>query len=246
MIILYKFLVILLLVTSCQSKKDLDVEVPAIEAYTKGLGLLKKDNYKDASEEFSKVYFQHPGNEITPYAELMEAYSLYKARKYEDAVDVIENFLAIHPLHEDVAYAMYLKSICYYMQISDVHHDQGITSKTKSSMTDLIQRFPTSKYALDMSLKIDLANDHLAGKEMEIGRYYQKRMNPIGAINRFQTVVRDYQTTTHTPEALYRLTESFLLLGLGEEAQKYAAVLAYNYQDSSWYKHSLALLQKHK
>jgi outer membrane protein assembly factor BamD len=132
------------------------------------------------------------------------------------------------------------------MQISDVHHDQEITSKAKHSMTDLIQRFPASKYALDLSLKIDLANDHLAGKEMEIGRYYQKRMNPIGAINRFQRAVRDYQTTTHTPEALYRLTESFLLLGLGDEAKKYAAVLAYNYPNSSWHKHAIAILKKHK
>lgn len=243
---LYKYLVILLLVTSCQSKKDLDVEVPAIDAYAKGLDFLKKDSYKNAADEFSKVYFQHPGASITPYAELMEAYSLYKARKYEDSVDVIDNFLAIHPLHEDVAYAMYLKSLNYYMQISDVHHDQEITSRAKHSMDDLIQRFPASKYALDLLLKIDLANDHLAGKEMEIGRYYQKRMNPIGAINRFQTVVRDYQTTTHTPEALYRLTESFLLLGLGDEAKKYAAVLAYNYPNSSWQKHAIAILSKHR
>ncbi len=241
----FKYFLVALLLSSCQTnKKDLDMDVSSSESYSKGLQLFKKESYKEASDEFSKVYFQHPGGSITPYAELMEAYSLYKARMYEDALVVIDNYLAIHPMHQDASYAMYLRSICYYMQISDIHHDQEITIKAKTFMEELINRFPGTKYALDLSLKLDLANDHLAGKEMEIGRYYQKRFNPIGAISRFQTVIKNYQTTTHAPEALYRLVESFSILGLKDEANKYEEVLAYNYPESSWHKHAIQLLKK--
>ncbi len=228
---------------SCKSKKENeDMMIPAYESYKKGMELFQEGHYKDASDHFGKIYFQHPGGDLTPYAELMEAFSLYSARQYQESVDVLDNFILIHPTHEDIAYAYYLKGLDYYMQISDIHHDQALTQRAKDAFEELISRFPGTKYALDASIKIDLVNDHLAGKEMEIGRYYQNRSNPAGAINRFQSIIDNYQTTTHTPEALYRMVESFIILGLKDEANKYAAVLEHNYPDSNWYKYAKTIL----
>lgn len=240
-------LLVLCSLIGCKSKNEADEAiVPAVDSYKKGLELFAKEQYKDAAEEFGKVYFQHPGGDLTPYAELMEAYCLYNAREYGEAIDVIDNFTIIHPTHEDVSYAYYLKGLAYYMQISDVHHDQEITQKTKDVFEELMQRFPGTKYALDASIKLDLVNDHLAGKEMSIGRYYQNKLNPIGAINRFQSIIEQYQTTSHTPEALYRLVESFTILGLTDEAEKYAKVLEHNYAGSSWSNYANNLLNKKK
>jgi outer membrane protein assembly factor BamD len=240
--ILYFFIV--LLISSCQTKKkDDDILIPALDSYREGIEKFNKSDFKAAADLFGKVYFQHPGGDITPYAELMEAYSLYKAGMYNDSIDVIENFISIHPQHPDISYAYYLKALSLYMQISDVHHDQGMTEKAKFGFNEVISRFPETKYALDASMKLDLVSDHLAGKEMEIGRYYQKRKNPLGAINRFSTVINDYPTTSHAPEALYRITESYVLLGLFSEANKSAAVLAYNYPDSNWYVYAKNLLK---
>ena len=236
----------LILLASCQTNKDDDKVIEPRSAYKNGLELFKKGSYKEASDEFGRVYFQHPGNAITPFAELMEAYSLYNAGLYEDSIDVLDNFLLIHPAHPDVSYAMYLKGMNYYMQINDVHHDQNITKKAKESFEELINRFPGTKYALDAKLKLDLVNDHLAGKEIYIGRYYQKKKTPIGAVNRFQYLIKDYQTTSYTPEALYRLVESFAILGLYDDANKYAAVLGYNYPDSKWYQYAKNILKQNR
>lgn len=244
---LNKIILVILISSSllgCKSKKDEEsIMVPAITSYQKGLEAFKKDKFADAADEFGKVYFQHPGAEITPYAELLEAYSLYQARQYSDSIDVLENFILIHPSHEDISYAYYLKSLTYYMQISDIHHDQEITEKTKAALEETIARFSGTKYALDAAMKLDLVNDHLAGKEMEIGRYYQKRLNPIGAINRFQSILEQYQTTSHAAEALYRLVESFEILGLRNESNKYASVLIHNYPESSWAYYAKQLIQ---
>lgn len=238
------FIITLLLLSSCQNKKkDDDILVPAIESYREGLEKFNKADYKEAADSFGKVYFQHPGGEITPYAELMEAYSLFKAGMYNDSIDVINNFIAIHPMHGDIAYAYYLKAMCYYMQISDVHHDQSITENAKTAFLDLINRFSGTIYAKESYTKIDLVKDHLAGKEMEIGRYYQNRYNPIGAINRFETVIKEFSTTSHTPEALFRIVEAYVMLGLNSEAEKYAAVLAYNYPQSNWLEYAKKLLK---
>lgn len=239
----YLTILIVLFLVSCQSKKDQDdVMIPAITSYKEGLEKFKKSDFKEAANLFGRVYFQHPGGDITPYAELMEAYSLYNARMYEDAVDVLDNFIVIHPSHPDIAYAYYLKSLCSYMQISDIHHDQGRTEEAKRSFEEVINRFPESRYALDASIKMDLVNDHLAGKEMEIGRYYQNRQNPIGAISRFEEVVHHYATTTHIPEALFRVAEAYSMLGLDKEARKYVAVLAYNYPNTQWYIYAKSLI----
>jgi outer membrane protein assembly factor BamD len=230
---------------SCQSNKKEEVAIIAPEKlYNEGLDLLSKKNFEEAADKFDLIYFQHPGNDITPYAELMEAYSLYLARKYQDSVDVIDNYLMIHPAHKDADYAYYLKGLAYYMQISDVQHDQGKSEVAKNIFEELKLRFPNTKYALDASIKLDLIYDHLAGKEMQVGRYYLNRANPIGAANRFKFVISKYQTSTHTPEALFRLVECFKILGLDAEAEKYAAVLHHNYKESKWFEYAFKLLKK--
>jgi outer membrane protein assembly factor BamD len=229
--------------TGCKSKKtDNDAVTPISELYNSGVALLQKQKYLKASDEFGKVFYQHPGNEFTPQAELMQAYSLFLASQYDEAVDVLDVFITLHPAHEDIAYAYYLKALSYYMLISNVSLDQSRTFLAKKSFEEVISKFPKTKYAIDASLKIDLVNDHLAGKEIAVGRYYLNEKNPIAAINRFQQVVDNYQTTSHTAEALYRLVEGYIMLGLPSEAKKYASVLGYNYPNSSWYSYAYKLV----
>ncbi len=234
-----------LILTGCKSKKDDDeLIVPARELYSKGLTLLERGKYQDAAREFQKIFFQHPGNDITPQAELMQAYSHFENSQFDDAIDVLETFIKLHPMHSDISYAYYLRALSYYMQISEVALDQSKTHLAKTSCEEVIKRFPNTKYALDARLKIDLVNEHLAGKEVEIGRYYLYKKNPMAAILRFQEAINNYQTTSHTPEALYRIVEGFIMLGLGEEAKKYAAVLGYNYPTSNWYKYAYHLINR--
>jgi outer membrane protein assembly factor BamD len=229
---------------SCQSKINGDGKVtPVTELYDAALKHLDKNDYKKASLGFEKIFFQHPGNKITPQAELMQAYSLYLASEYDEVVDVLDIFIKLHPRHEYIAYAYYLKALANYTQISSVKLDQSRTRYARSGLEEVIQRFPGSKYAIDAALKIDLVNDHLSGKEMLIGRYYLQKRNPVAAIRRFQAVVEDYDTTSHVAEALYRLVESNMMIGLVDEAKKYAAVLKHNYPDSTWDKHSNYLLK---
>jgi outer membrane protein assembly factor BamD len=231
------------MLVGCKTAKDDDTIIPAEELYTKASELLSKQKYKSAADEFSKIYFQHPGCTLSAKGEIMEAYSLYLAGEYDEAVDVLDIFIKIHPLHEDVAYAYYLKALSYYMQMSNADHDQSKTALAKVTLTDVITKFPGTKYAIDAALKMDLVQDHLAGAEMNVGRFYLTQNNPIAAAGRFEVVVRDYQTTSHVAEALYRLVESYMLLGLQNEAVKYAAVLGHNYPESTWYKHSFNLLK---
>ena len=162
--------------------------------------------------------------------------------KYDESVVAARSLHPAPSRHRDTAYAYYLKSLCYYIQITDVGRDQKVTDQALKAFEEVIRRFPDSRYARDARLKLDLTRDHLAGKEMEIGRYYEKRGQYLAAINRFRRVVDDYQTTTHVPEALHRLTESYLALGVVDEARTTAAVLGHNYPGSEWYKDSYALL----
>jgi outer membrane protein assembly factor BamD len=173
---------------------------------------------------------------------LMNAYANYKINQYNEAILSAQRFISLHPSNRDVPYAYYLIGLSYYEQISDVGRDQKMTENALAAFTELARRFPQSEYARDARLKIDLTHDHLAGKEMEIGRYYLKRRDYIAAINRFRVVVEKYQTTTHTPEALQRLTEAYLSLGVAAEAQTAAAILGYNFPGSEWYEDSYALL----
>lgn len=235
-----------LILIGCKSKIIDDGAIVAAEKlYEDGITKLGQADYKQAAVDFEKVFFQHPGNRITPYAELMQAYSLYKAGEYEEAIDVINIFIKLHPRHIDIAYAYYLKSLASYVQITEVKLDQSRTEHALASLNEVIARFPKSKYAIDAELKIDLVKDHLAGKEMFVGHYYLKKRNPIAAIKRFQSVIEKYNTSSHTPEALYRLIESNLMLGLVSEAEKYGEVLSYNYQGSIWFDQGRNLLKKY-
>ncbi|WP_051609205.1 outer membrane protein assembly factor BamD [Fodinicurvata fenggangensis] len=233
-----------LLVAACSSSSDEEtyVERPAEDFYSMGLNALSDNNYDAAVRNFDEVERQHPYSSWAPRAQLMAAYAHYREQDYDDAILALDRFIQLNPGHPNIDYAYYMKAICYYEQISDVERDQSMTRQAMESLETVINRFPDSAYARDAELKHDLAVDHLAGKHMSIGRYYLRRGEYLAAINRFQTVVRDYQTTSHVPEALHRLVESYLALGVYDEAQSTAAVLGYNYPGSEWYIDSYALL----
>jgi outer membrane protein assembly factor BamD len=174
----------------------------------------------------------------------MSAFSYYAAADYNKAIQSAQRFLSIHPGNKDAPYAYYLIALSYYEQISDVQRDQKTTDQARTALNEVVRRFPNTEYAADARLKLDLVADHLAGKEMEIGRLYQRSGRWLAAQIRFQNVVNNYQTTGHTAEALYRLTESSLALGVPDEARKYAAVLGANYPGSEWYEKSYRLVQE--
>ena len=213
--------------------------------YSLAKNRLDRGSYEEAAKIFDEVERQHPYSVWARRAQLMSAFSYYMAQKYPDAVSSAQRFLTIHPGNKDAPYANYLIAMSYYQQIEDVTRDQKITQQASDSFNELIRRYPQSRYASDARLKLDLINDHLAGKEMEIGRFYQRSGNWLAASTRFREVVDKYQTTSHTPEALERLVETYLNLGLPEEAQKAAAVLGANYPGSEWYKRSYELIQRH-
>jgi len=206
---------------------------------------LDKGNYDEAAKLFDEVERQHPYSVWARRAQLMSAFSYYMAQKYPDAVSSAQRFLTIHPGNKDAPYAEYLVAMSYYQQIEDVSRDQKITQQASDSFNELIRRYPQSRYASDARLKLDLINDHLAGKEMEIGRFYERAGNWLAATIRFRIVIDKYQTTSHTPEALERLVECYLNLGLPDEAHKSAAVLGANYPGSKWYKRSYELIQRY-
>ena len=218
------------------------VERPVNDLYNAALDELKEGNNTRAAAAFQEVERQHPYSQWATRGQLMAAYALYKAGEYDQAIDAARRFIDLHPGHKDVPYAHYLVGISYYDQISDIGRDQKMTELAYQSFNELIRRFPDSDYGRDAKLKADLARDHLAGKEMEIGRYYQRQGKYVAALNRFRTVVDQYQTTSHIEEALHRLTETYLALGIREEAIKTAAVLGHNYPGSPWYQDSYALL----
>ncbi len=213
--------------------------------YSQAKRRLDQGNYEEAAKFFDEVERQHPYSVWARRAQLMSAFSYYMAQKYPDAVSSAQRFLTIHPGNKDAPYANYLIAMSYYQQIEDVTRDQKITQQASDSFNELIRRYPQSRYASDARLKLDLINDHLAGKEMEVGRFYQRQGNWLAASTRFREVVDKYQTTSHTPEALERLVETYLNLGLPQEAQKAAAVLGANYPGSKWYQRSYNLIQRH-
>ncbi len=198
---------------------------------------------KEAIRYFQEVERLYPYSEWSKRALIMQAFSQHKAKEYEEARSTAQRFLDTYPGDEDVPYAAYLMALSYYDQIDEVGRDQGLTFQALQAMRGVIEQYPDSDYARSAMLKFELAFDHLAGKEMEIGRYYLKRRNYTAAINRFRTVVQDFQTTTHTAEALHRLVESYLGLGLTSEAQTAAAILGFNYQSSPFYQDSFNLLK---
>jgi len=213
--------------------------------YTAAQNRLDRGQTKQAAALFDEVERQHPYSPWARRAQLMSAFSYYVARDYNKAVQSAERFLSIHPGNKDAPYAYYLIAVCYYEQISDVTRDQKITLQAKQALTDVVRRYPTTTYASDAKIKLDLVNDHLAGKEMTIGRYYERSGKWLAATLRFRNVVDNYQTTSHAPEALYRLVEGYMSLGVSEEAKKAAAVLQRNYPDSVWYSRAYKLLGRH-
>ena len=226
--------------------KDADYipEEPADKIYNEGLFLLNnKQQYEDAAKKFDQVDRENPYSDWARKALLMSAYAYYQAQKYDDCVNAAKRYVTLHPGSPDAAYAQYLIGASYYDQILDVDHDQARADKAINALEEVVRKYPDSEYAVAAKKKIDTARDQLAGKEMEIGRFYMKRRDFTGAINRFKVVVTQYQTTREVEEALERLTEAYLALGITDEAQTAAALLGHNFPDSSWYKDAYRLVK---
>jgi outer membrane protein assembly factor BamD len=232
-----------LLVSACGDEDNFYVERPVEELYNGAMDDLLDESYTEAAQGFDEVERQHPYSVWATRAQIMAAYAYYRNNDYDESIISAGRFIKLHPGHRDVAYAYYLSAVSYYEQISDVGRDQNMTALALLSLEELVRRFPDTTYARDARLKIDLTRDHLAGKEMSIGRYYLTRENYVAAVNRFRRVIERFQTTSHVPEALHRVTESYLALGVPHEAQVAAAVLGFNFPGSEWYLDSYALLE---
>ncbi len=213
-------------------------KIPPEQIYNQGVDALSERRYIAANNQFDAVEQYYPYSSWAVNAQLMQGYTQYQQNHYTDAIGTLDRFIQLHPAHRDIAYAYYLRALSYYEQIADIERDQKGTELAMNALQEVVNRFPDSAYARDSRLKIDLARDHLAGKEMEVGRWYQKQNLYSAAIGRFQRVVDDYQTTNHVPEALHRLTELYLALGLRDQAKRTASVLGYNYPGNEWYEDS--------
>jgi len=225
-------------------KEDVAPDEPADRLYNEGLYLLNaKKDARDAVKKFEEVDRQHPYSEWARKSLIMTAYAYYQAGEYDDCVNAAKRYVTLHPGSPDAAYAQYLIASSYFEEIPDVTRDQARTERALAALEEVIRKYPTTEYANSSKQKIEVARDQLAGKEMEIGRYYLKKKDYTGAINRFKVVITKYQTTRHVEEALMRLTESYMALGIVDEAQTAAAVLGHNFPDSQWYKHAYALVK---
>ncbi|MCK8783097.1 outer membrane protein assembly factor BamD [Roseomonas sp. NAR14] len=224
--------------TSREAMRDRSPE----SLYADGIDALQAKRYQQAVDLFDTIEREHPYSTWATNATLMGAYADYQRNRYTEAIGALDRFIQLHPAHRDIAYAYYLRALSQYEQISDAQRDQRATEQAIAALQDVVNRFPDSAYARDARLKIDLGRDHLAGKEMVIGRFYERQRLYGAAINRFRRVVDDYQTTNHTPEALFRLVESYTALGMTDEARRTAAVLGSNFPGSPWYQDAYALL----
>ena len=237
------FVLVVAGLAACGSKdKEEYVERPVEALYNEGVDALATERYATAARAFDEVERQHPYSTWATKAQLMAAYAHYQNNKYDDAIVAVDRFIQLNPSNRDVGYAYYLKAISYYEQITDVQRDARMTELAMGALEEVVRRFPDTPFARDARLKIDLTNDHLAGKEMEVGRFYMRRGQYVGAINRFKVVVDRFQTTSHVPEALHRLVEAYTALGLASEAEKAAAILGHNYPGSDWYQDSYGLV----
>jgi outer membrane protein assembly factor BamD len=217
-------------------------ERPVELLYSTGANRMDRGQWSQAVDYFQEVERQHPYSEWSRRAVLMQAYAHYQGNNYTEAVADADRFISLYPGNPAAAYAHYIKAICYFEQIVDVGRDQAATGQALASLRDVTLRYPRTEYAQDARLKIDMVNDQLAGKEMTVGRYYLRRGDTLAAIGRFRSVIDRYQTTSHTPEALYRLVEAYLTIGLLEEAKRNGAVLGYNYPGDGWYSQAYRLL----
>lgn len=231
------------LLSACASDDGFEqVDRSAEELYNIALNEATNGELSKAPELFDEVERQHPYSKWATRAQLMSAWALYENNDYEAAVGALDRFVELNPAHEDVDYAFYLKAMSYYEQIVDVERDAGRTLQAKEAFEALLKRFPDSTYSRDGQLKLDLTQSHLAGKEMAVGRFYLKRGHYDAALRRFSTVVRDFETSNQIPEALYRMVEAFLALGIDVEAERAGAVLQYNYPTSIWTERMLRLI----
>jgi outer membrane protein assembly factor BamD len=249
-----KFYLIFLLLIFCSScakeevkksvikEKSLDLQV--LEAYQEGMNSLKLGDVLFAAKKFNEAEILFPQSDWAPKSALMAAYSYYIQDYYGDSVAELQRFIRVYPNYKDLDYAYYLLAICYYEQIVDEKKDLKSIIDSKNTFNLIIKNFPRTEYALDAKFKLDLINDILASKEMYIGRYYFDKKKWIPAINRFRTVIDDYETTIYAEEALHRLVEVYYTIGLVEEAKKYANLLGYNYQSSQWYEKSYIIFNK--
>jgi outer membrane protein assembly factor BamD len=220
------------------------VEEPATLLYNRAADALDSRRYPVALAMFEEVERQHPYSSWARRAILMEAYTSYQAQQYDDAIEDAQRFIALHPGNDSAPYAFYLVAICHFERILDVGRDQATTQRALAALNDVVRRYPDSPYARDARLKLDMVYDQLAGKEMTIGRFYLTRDQHLAAINRFRAVIEDenYQRTSHVPEALHRLVEAYLSVGMIEEAQRMAAILGHNFPGNEWYQRSYALM----
>lgn len=223
-------------------KEELEPDEPADQLYSEGLKGLNEGDFDKAKKKFSEVDRQHPYTDWGRKSVLMTTYTFYKNGKWDDAIQNGNRYVQLHPTSPDAAYAQYLVGMSYYNQVPDVSRDQERTMKAIAAFDELVRRWPTSEYAEGAKRRASVARDQLAGKEMQVGRFYLQRKDYTGAINRFRVVVSQYQQTRHIEEALHRLVEAYLSLGITGEAQTAAAILGHNYPDSEWYKSSFALL----
>ena len=229
---------------ACADKEKLDLSgVPEGQIYQMAETEYENKNYTKAAELFRVVVDEYPFSTTAAKAQIMEAYSYFLALRFVDAEVAVEEFLSLYPGNENTEWAYYLKALIYYDQILVVKLDQEFSEKAKLAIDEYLNRYSGGKYATDLMLKLDLVNEHLAGKEMMIGRYYQQKSDLVAAISRYQDVYKNYSTTSHIQEALYRLVECYLALGISSEAEKYAAVLGHNYPESKWYKYGYSLLR---
>ncbi|MEL6323371.1 MAG: outer membrane protein assembly factor BamD [Pseudomonadota bacterium] len=218
------------------------IERPVEVLYNQAAREMDQRDYDAAIVLFNEVERQHPYSEWARRSTLMSAFAAYQSRKYDEAISTAQRYVALNPGSENAPYAYHLIATSYFEQITDVGRDQRTTELARGALDEIMRRYPTSEYARDAQLKMDMVNDQLAGKEMEIGRWYLRQNQHLPAINRFRTVVTGYDTTTHSPEALYRLVESYLSIGLRGEAQAAAAVLGYNHPETNWYQDAYRLM----
>jgi outer membrane protein assembly factor BamD len=226
------------------AKDDTFVEQPAEKLYNEGLFLVNEQGSpKDAAKKFEEVDRQHPYSDLARKSLLMSAYSFYKANDYDSCIGAATRYVTLHPGSADAAYAQFLIAASHFDQIVDITRDQGRTEKAIAALEEVVRKYPTSEYAVTAKAKLSAARDQLAGREMNVGRYYMQKRNYTAAINRFKTVVTQYQTTRHVEEALARLTEAYMTIGIVSEAQTAAAVLGHNFPDSPWYKDAYNLVK---
>jgi outer membrane protein assembly factor BamD len=219
-------------------------EQPVEQLYNSAADLMDQRRWSEADLAFQEVERQHPYSSWARRSMLMSSYVKYQANKYDEAIESARRYIQLYPGNESAAYAFYLVSLCYFEQILDVGRDQATTQSALDALLEVTRRYPDSSYAQDAKLKIDMTYDQLAGKEMEVGRFYLRREQHLAAINRFKSVIENenYQRTTHTPEAMHRLVEAYLSVGVFDEAQRVAAVLGYNYPGNEWYERTFALM----